>query len=260
VIRGAVLFVAGIALFAQPAAPGAAPQRFITAAIKPCGAGGSTASPRNLNLYCRSLHDLIDLAFIAYKDGRLEIPAIRPEIEGLPDWAESDHFDIDATTDSDTTLAMLNGPLLRGLLEDRFKLKIHNEARPGPAFALTVAPGGPKLQPAAPGNCERCLRGFSIQSKNVLLNGQQTTVDQFSKLLSSILMLPVVNRTGIEGVYDFRMEFAPDELTPDLPVRDRPGDTAPSLFTALQQQFGLMFEPARADYQYLVVEHIEKPK
>ena len=227
--------------------------------IKPCGAGGSSPSAPNLSLYCRSVRDLIDLAFIAYKNGRLEIPALRPEIEGLPAWAESDHFDIDATTDSDTDSAVMNGPLLKALLEDRFKLKIRQDVRPGPAFALTAAPGGPKLQPATPGNCERCLRGVSIQSKNVLLNSQQTTLDQFAKLLSSILMLPVMNRTGIEGVFDFRLEFAPDETTPDLPVRDRPGDTAPSLFTALEQQFGLMFEPTRADYEYLVVEHVEKP-
>ena len=261
-MRSAFCFLCSVACLGQAPTPSVpAPQRFKTVIIKPCGAGGSTPSARNLSLYCRSVHDLIDLAFIAYKDGRLEIPALRPEIEGLPAWAESDHFDIDATTDADTAPAIMNGPLLKSLLEDRFKLKIRDEARPGPAFALVIAPGGPKLQPSIPESCPpQGCKSVSIRSQNVLLTSPKTTLDQFCKLLSMVLMLPVVNRTGIEGIFDFQTEFAPDEATPDLPVRGRPASTAPSLFTVLEQQFGLAFEPTRADYQYLVVEHVEKPK
>ncbi len=260
----AILFFCAVACLIQnisaqtitPASP-----RFKSATIKACGAGGSTSSSRNLSLYCRSLRDLIELAYIAYKNGRLEVPFLKPEIEGLPDWGESDHFDIDATTDADTTQPVMQGPMLQALLEDRFKLRIHGETRPGPAFALTVLPEGPKLQPAIPGSCPpaTCTRRVSIQSKNVLIDNRESTLDGFSGVLSSILMLPVVNRTGIAGIFDFRVEFAPDETTPDLPIRDRPGDASPSIFAALQQ-LGLVLEPARADYQYLVVDHVERVK
>lgn len=71
---------------------------------------------------------------------------------------------------------------------------------------------------------------------------------------------PVVDRTGLQGNYDFTLSFAPqlppgvsqDSLSSDLPER-------PSLFEALKSQLGLKLEPTRGQVEFYVIDHIDKP-
>ena len=67
----------------------------------------------------------------------------------------------------------------------------------------------------------------------------------------------VANRTGIAGLFDIRLEFAPtqpDSLPPAL--ADNAG---PSIFTALQEQLGLRLQPGRGPGQFLVIDSVERP-
>jgi uncharacterized protein (TIGR03435 family) len=61
---------------------------------------------------------------------------------------------------------------------------------------------------------------------------------------------PVLNKTGINGHFDFNFEYAPDNQS---------DSAAPSIFTALQEQIGLQLEPARRPVEILTIERIEKP-
>jgi uncharacterized protein (TIGR03435 family) len=65
---------------------------------------------------------------------------------------------------------------------------------------------------------------------------------------------PVVNRTGLEGAWDFKLTWASDRLTPEA---SREQD-APNFFTAVQEQLGLRLVPSKALVEVIVIDHIEK--
>ena len=69
----------------------------------------------------------------------------------------------------------------------------------------------------------------------------------FAQRLSQIVDRPVLDQTGMAGVFDFTMEWAPDDDA-----------TGPSLFTALQQQLGLRLEARRGSVDVLVVDRADR--
>ena len=78
---------------------------------------------------------------------------------------------------------------------------------------------------------------------------------------------PVIDRTGVQGIYDFHIEFAPDDTSPffqsrlqqlaDTGVSDPSG--GPSIFTALREQLGLKLDPVEAPREFLMIDSIERP-
>ena len=97
-----------------------------------------------------------------------------------------------------------------------------------------------------------------------VLVAQSLTMADLAQNLQSIFGQPVVDKTGLEGRWDFTMRWTPDETqladVPE-PVR-RPADEAnepPPLFTAIQKQLGLKLEAQKADVKVLVVDHVDHP-
>jgi uncharacterized protein (TIGR03435 family) len=69
---------------------------------------------------------------------------------------------------------------------------------------------------------------------------------------------PVVNKTGLAGLYDYTLDWTPDR--PGAPNLDAPVEAdAPSLFTALQEQLGLKLVPTKGAVEVIVIDHIELP-
>jgi uncharacterized protein (TIGR03435 family) len=68
-------------------------------------------------------------------------------------------------------------------------------------------------------------------------------------MLSAWLKQPVVDATGIDGLYDINLKFAPAGATES---------ELPSIFTAVQEQLGLKLEPRKVPVENLVVDHVEK--
>ena len=68
----------------------------------------------------------------------------------------------------------------------------------------------------------------------------------------------MINQTGLDKNYDFKLSFAPDlhvpreKWPPDL--QDRP-----LLFDALKEQLGLKLQAQKAPVEYYVIDHVEKP-
>ena len=170
--------------------------------------------------------------------------------------------------------------MLQTLLEDRFKLKIHHETREVPVYALTVAKGGLKLHPFQEGSCiprdiassieqfppqpfpelppgqKYCAVTGTENGGNVTLEAIGMSIDSFIKYSLPGLDRPMVNKTGITGLFDFHLEFAPDEA----PGAGATGEAAgPSIFTALDRQLGLKPELAKAPSDFLVIDHVERP-
>ena len=88
-----------------------------------------------------------------------------------------------------------------------------------------------------------------------------------ARLLSGQAGRQVIDKTGLTGLYDIELKFAPAgplQLPPGVTLP--PGATlpeadpsAPSIFTAVQEQLGLKLESSKAPLESIVVEHVEKP-
>jgi uncharacterized protein (TIGR03435 family) len=142
-----------------------------------------------------------------------------------PDWMENVRFDIAAKfppdTKNDDRL-----PMLRTLLEDRFQLAVHRESKDMRGYALVVVGRGFKLKPVEPGGSGTDSNGGRIQT----LKATKTSMAQLADLVARSLGETVIDKTGIDGVYDFELRWTNDDQNPD----GIDGAAVPSLFTALQ--------------------------
>ena len=77
---------------------------------------------------------------------------------------------------------------------------------------------------------------------------------QLARYLSPLVEREVIDQTGLEGMFDFDLDFRPDTSSSDTARAD-----APSIFTALQEQLGLKLESTKGLVEVLVIDHIERP-
>ena len=123
---------------------------------------GRAQSPGRINIKCAHLRDVIQQAY-----GRRSFNILRDQVAGGPGWIDSDFYDIVAKADGEASMAQMTGPMMQALLEDRFRLKIHRDAKEVPVYELTVGKGGPeasvgarwKLRCAGPGSPSRSASG-----------------------------------------------------------------------------------------------------
>ena len=165
--------------------------------------------------------------------------------------------------------------MMRALLEDRFKLRVHREMRQMPVYALTfVREGrpGPKLAPSTfdceTHNAQRragraaeepvdasgvtwCnFQGAMVASTGVVIARFAGPVNVLAQRLQPSVDRPILDATGLSGNYEWDLRYA---FRPDAPA-----DFA-TLFTALQEQLGLKLEPRQAPVEVLVVDSVELP-
>ncbi len=283
----AMTFVAGAQTLAK----------FEVASIKLCDEGDSAPagkrqgsqgnSPATLRVDCATVMDLVKQAYVIFANGRVT-PMSRVAVEGGAGWVQNERYRIDAKPAAPQSEGTMRGPMLQRLLEERFQLKIHRETRDVPAYALTVAKGGPKLHPFEEGSCTpldlKILEEFPppplpelpagqkycggvnpdgsrwvfaigrMDGPNVTLEARALTIDEFIKQsLGRNVDRPVINQTGIAGRFDYHLEFAPDGV--------EAGDAAagPTIFAALQRQLGLKLEPAKGFGEFLVIDRVARP-
>lgn len=212
------------------------------------------------------------------------------QITGGPSWAASDTFDVEATTRPDVTAEEARA-MLRALLEERFKLAARRETREMTVTALepsrTDKRLGPQLRqsgvecapPTRPPNLNVPLppppppgTGGSLILSNQLpgrclalatpwhISLREITMPQFTIRLTALLGRLVVDRTGLAGLFDLDLTFAPDPGTPPPMVNGAPlVIDAPALPTALRDQLGLKLETAKAPVEVIVLDSVEPP-
>jgi uncharacterized protein (TIGR03435 family) len=175
------------------------------------------------------------------------------QILGLPSWAESDRYDIDAKAEGDAALTRdLARPMMRALLAERFQLKGHGGTKEMPVYALVVAKNGPKFKESAP-DAESMLR-LASPGKGAVMTVTKGSMAQFANQFSNRngVDRPVIDKTGLSGGYDYKLEWG------DYGAANADAD-AVSIFTAIQDQLGLKLEPAKAPIEVLVVDFAAKP-
>ena len=143
---------------------------------------------------------------------------------------------------------------LRGLLADRFQLKLHHESKDMPAYALTVVKSGFKLKETS----ETAGCGTSSKGDGTSINFTATCVDmtRFASYLARVMKQSVSDETHLQGSYSFGLEYVPDDLKVTAST-DQPA--LPSLFTVLQQKLGLRLEQKKVPVDIIVVDSAERP-
>lgn len=181
------------------------------------------------------------------------------QLAGGPAWVGSDRFALQATTKASVNEDQIR-LMLQTLLTERFNFVASHGSKEMQVYALMVKKGGPgptryqaKAGADSPGS-----EGF--QKTDAALEGHTGgratpftgTMELFARSLSelggaqpgsSLLGRPVVDRTGLQGLFTFRLAWNDD------------GDFAP----ALQDELGLRLESQKAPMDILVISQIEKP-
>lgn len=253
---GALLAATATVVAAQiPAVPPGRTYAFEVASVKPSDpeerlrvfdfkpTGSLTV--RNL-----TLHRLIAAAY----GTPFPIPLPDERIAGGPEWLTTARFAVEARSATPPPAATATrdiGFMLRTLLADRFALRVRLEPRPQRVYAL-VRLGGPPRKGvtlrASETECARNSAGCGLGGGPGRMELRGAPLDLVVFALAEAVGRPVVNETGLEGLYDGTLEWA-----------ESPQDTGASIFTAIEEQFGLKLRDARVPIETLVITHAELP-
>ena len=186
---------------------------------------------------------------------------VRPAdpVKGLPGWADSTRFDVEAKMDDSTLAALQKLPqqqqsqrrhlMLQSLLADRFQLRAHHEVAERPIYNLVIANTGFKLKDSQSNKSTGWVdaRGGQIHYLSSPISSLAFTVSNVAEVGRV-----VVDKTGLTGHYDITLTWTPEErLSAD--------DAGPSIFTALEEQLGLKLVSAKGPVDTIVVDHVEQP-
>jgi uncharacterized protein (TIGR03435 family) len=225
---------------------------FEVASVKRSQAGSSRTGvgtdPGRLTIHNASLKFCVEWAY-GVKDYQVSGPG----------WLDSEHFDIAAKAERGAPEDRLR-LMLQALLTDRFKLALHRETRELPVYALTVVKEGPKIHEVKAAGKSRTGGG-----KGHLI-GQKISMPEFADLLTLAgqreLGRPVIDKTGLKGVFDISLNWTPENPLPaggnDPDVRTTDNAPGPDIFRALQQQLGLRLESQKGPIEFLVIDRVEK--
>lgn len=291
------LIAAGIAALAAPIVVGigapagraqsqsslsqsAATPKFEMASIKPCpafrkGTLSGWSPGRELHSECTTAQRLIQQAYGLFANAHWNVGSSLA-VTGGPAWTRSDLYEIDAKAEDPQSRATLNGPMLQALLEDRFKLRFHRENREVPVYALTVAEGGPKLQPFQ-GSCTP--RDFdkppsradcgTAQGWGNGFNMKAATMADLCAGFSVLLDRHVTDETGIAGRFNMHLDLSSEDRgllnrPRSLPAVSDPTTSAPppvpfSGVKVAMKKLGLNLSPAKRPGEFLVIDHVERP-
>ncbi len=175
------------------------------------------------------------------------------DIAGAPGWLESfdDAYDITGKAEGSVTDEQCR-LMVQSLLEDRFRLKIHLETRERAAYFLQVAKNGPKLQEVRPDSPD--LGGVRFNGRHPAILSEKEPppgwpMTRLAGFLADILddRRPVIDKTGLTGIYAFNLDYSKD------------GIEQPLLVSALRDQLGLQLEAGKAAVDVTVIDRVERP-
>lgn len=285
----AVVGAVGINLMAQ--SPAAQTAKFEVASVRPNSSGDNKMMSQILPGGRYNAINIPPRLLIMNSYGLQE-----QQLVGAPPWISSERFDVVAKAEGDLGPPVSrDGPsrlqlMIRALLEERFKLKVHREPREVPIYSLVLArpdgrlgngltvstvdcealvaarrSGGAPPDVPKPGERPQC--GARVGFGELTAGGQP--LQELVSLLSATVGRSVVDRTGLTGRYDIALRWTPDRVlqraagtASSEPIRVNGVEidpNGPSIFTAVQEQLGLKLESERGTVEALVIDHIERP-
>jgi uncharacterized protein (TIGR03435 family) len=212
-----------------------------------------TVRGRELVVVNFTLNDLIKFAYGVQEK----------QIVGGPDWMGSDKFDVNAQPDvPGMPSEQQMKTMIQKMLADRYQFKFHPDKREMSAYVLTVGKDGPKMtkNTADPNG----LPGLFFGPLGVL-HVRNATMANFTGLMqAAVLDRPVVDRTGLDGKWDFVLKWTPDEsqfagMGVKVPPPSDAADAPPPLFTAIQEQLDLKLDAEKTAVGVMVIDHVDHP-
>ena len=168
------------------------------------------------------------------------------QVIGLPDWADTDRFDMDGKPDGEGAPSGKQWKtMIQKLLADRFQLKFHKDKKELSVYVLSVTKTGEKMTKNDSDPNGLPGLGFRGLGKLVVRNA---TIPDFAGLMQTVVLdRPVVDQTGLAGKYNFELQFERG---------DDPSDYASVL--AAVKQLGLKLEKYKGPVEFLVIDHLDK--
>ena len=170
------------------------------------------------------------------------------QILGGPGWLDTDRYDVQARGRANASRHEVN-QMLQKLLADRFALKLHPVQKEMPGFELEVAGDGAKLAPSQAteeiSNAHRDQQGYLV--------GTGYSMRAFATIVGAYVAKPVVDNTGMKGLYDFRVRWT--ERADQLSDSD---SGSISLITALRDQLGLKLVSKRVTADLVQIDGASK--
>ena len=174
-----------------------------------------------------------------------------------PDWFGTDRFDIVAKADHDAT-ENEEKLMVRSLLADRFRLRLHRESKEVAAYVVSVGKSAPKLFAPKDGEIHamRFARdeaaggpGQKVATYHVIAT--RYTLAQLTDVFARRVDRVIVDKTGMGGEFDFTLDLTPDEGSGSLM-------DAGMLLAAMKQQLGFSVQAEKAVVDYYEIEGADK--
>jgi uncharacterized protein (TIGR03435 family) len=176
-------------------------------------------------------------------------------IVGGPKWIEEERYDIEARAPGPSRGHELM-IMLQSLLTERFHLKFHREQRNVSGYALALTKSGIKAEASSKDAQARTDVSFS----GGRIEAQASTMANLAQKLSDALHQPVEDSTHTEGRFNFKLSWNPQDAKPLTQAGNVSAEiSAPSIFTALQEQLGLKLESAKVPVEVLVIDSAQRP-
>jgi uncharacterized protein (TIGR03435 family) len=183
------------------------------------------------------------------------------QVTGGPAWVSTSRFQIDARTERMATPAQMRA-MVRQMLAERFALRVHTDVAERPIYRMVMARRDGKLGPsiyrtedAECGGSDQQPCNLTVWSGGLTTSGvglQELAVALFNRSQTTGVDRPVVDHTGLAGMFGFTLMFSSFATAPDV-------SDDPSIFTALREQLGLKLEPAQGRVELLVIDSVEQP-
>ncbi len=209
------------------------------------------------------------------------------QMVGAPGWINTERYSIRAKPPAGVPITAMSVMMLN-MLKDRFQLVTHVETREQPIFHLVLARSdgrlGPNLKPTS-AECQATMANRQEAAKRGappvfdpgdpcgsgrnspgLFTFSGRSIAQFIPTLSDLTGRPVIDKTGLAGLYDVTLKFAYEGRMPGVmgplgspgPAPPVDPDT-PSLSAAVQEQLGLKLESVRGPVEVVVIDRFERP-
>jgi uncharacterized protein (TIGR03435 family) len=176
------------------------------------------------------------------------IPAV--QVHGGPGWIDSERYDFAAKADNVEAGQDQIRLMLQTLLADRFKLAVRHETQEISMYTLILGKNGAKMQEAKDGR-----KNYINWTGRGKVDFTECNMLGLVNVLSYTVGGTVIDKTGLKGLYTFKLEFSDPRF--QRPTGEQP-DSAPDIFTAVQEQLGLKLEAGKGPADILVIDHIER--
>jgi len=174
------------------------------------------------------------------------------QISGAPAWAGEDNYDIVAKATYAASFGQME-VMLQSLLADRFQLKCHRVQAELKGCSLVVGKNGPKFHEYRELKDDDARKTGVLMGRG-LLRGRKSDMEYLAIHISNALDVPVIDRTGLKGLYEISLEYFTDgKLPDDTDIRPE------SLPAAIETQLGLKLVAQKIPVELLVIDHMERP-